>query len=260
MTQRRGRGSDVASGRREWVGAGGAPTLRSIRESWLASALDELRADTAVLAAGLVGSLGRGEADDWSDVDLLIVVGDGEVDRYGNAARLPGAKWASLSFDAPHNAPRGARAVSVQYVLEGLPLWVDWYVFSQTRCAWASDAEIAFDRLGFARTKETFAEQLARGEARPGSPKDPEQHRLLQVALLPVAAKRIARRSPDAPELIAFVGGPDVADASPLEQLRALRSLLAEHGGGAPDALVLAIGRYLDLVEEGLSSGDVDRR
>jgi predicted nucleotidyltransferase len=51
-----------------------APRLRAIREAWLRSVIGQLEADPGISAVGFVGSIGRGDADDWSDVDLVIVV------------------------------------------------------------------------------------------------------------------------------------------------------------------------------------------
>jgi hypothetical protein len=87
-----------------------APRLASIRSRWLAAATASLRADPAVLGAALIGSLGAGRADDWSDIDLLIVVDDASVDEHAAPGRLAGVPG-TLAFasDARHNAPRGAR-------------------------------------------------------------------------------------------------------------------------------------------------------
>jgi predicted nucleotidyltransferase len=85
-----------------------APRLRAIRDVWLRRAVERLEADPAVSAAGFVGSLGRGDADDWSDVDLLIVVPDDQVEHYADATQLPGSEQVTWSVDARHNAPNGA--------------------------------------------------------------------------------------------------------------------------------------------------------
>jgi predicted nucleotidyltransferase len=61
-----------------------APRLRAIREAWLRSVIGQLEADPGISAAGFVGSIGRGDADDWSDVDLVIVVPDDQVGRYAD--------------------------------------------------------------------------------------------------------------------------------------------------------------------------------
>ena len=43
-----------------------APRLRAIREAWLRPVIEQLKADPDISAAGFVGSIGRGDADDWS--------------------------------------------------------------------------------------------------------------------------------------------------------------------------------------------------
>ncbi|MGH9102737.1 MAG: nucleotidyltransferase domain-containing protein [Acidimicrobiales bacterium] len=98
------------------------------------------KADPAVSATGLVGSLGRGDADDWSDVDLLIVVPDSQVDHYADATQLPGSEQAMWSIDARHIAPRGAGTVGVRCIIDGLPLNVDWYAYPRSQAAWVAGA------------------------------------------------------------------------------------------------------------------------
>ncbi|WP_127940799.1 nucleotidyltransferase domain-containing protein [Nonomuraea polychroma] len=74
----------------------------------------------------MVGSLGAGRADDWSDIDLLVVVDDAHLDDYAVPDRLPsGLGTLTAAFDARHNGPRGTRAVSGQHLVDGLPLCVD---------------------------------------------------------------------------------------------------------------------------------------
>jgi predicted nucleotidyltransferase len=146
-----------------------APRLRAIREAWLRRATGHLEADPAVSAAGLVGSLGRGDADDWSDIDLLIVVPDGQVSHYAD----------------------------------------------QTRKAASA-------------------------------------HRLLQLSLIPVAGKYVARRSSDAGRMVQFVGGPHAPEASPAEHLATLRQLLVQHSEETPQEMLAANSSYLDLVAAAL--------
>ena len=167
-----------------------AQLLRAIREAWLSRAIERLEADPAISAAGLVGSLGRGDADDWSDVDLLIVVLDSQVDHYADATQLPGSEQVTWSIDARHNAPRGAGSVAVRYTIDGLPLNVDWYVFPRSQAAWVADAKVIFDRDGLPRLNDTFYEHQEKREVQPPTPKAANVHPLLQVWLIPGAAKR----------------------------------------------------------------------
>jgi hypothetical protein len=197
----------------------------------------------------LVGSLGRGDADDWSDVDLLIVVPDSQVDHYADAARLPGSEQVMWGIDARHNAPRGASAVGVRYLIDGLPLNVDWYAYPRSQAAWVADAKVIFDRDGLPRLDDTFSEHLEKREVQPARPKPANAHRLLQVSLIPAAAKRVARRSADAGRIVEFVGGPHAPEATPAEHLAMLRRLLVQYRDDAPEEMLVSNGRYLDLVE-----------
>lgn len=229
-----------------------APRLRAIRNGWLAATLRHFENQAPVRAVALVGSLGRGDADDWSDVDLLIVVPDDRVERYVDATGLPGARQVAMSFDARQNVPAGAGSIGVRYVIDGLPLCVDWYVYPLWLGASFTDAKVIFDRLGLPRLAETFAEHLAMREVQASTVKAPGSHRLLQLSLIPVAAKHIVRRSAGAARMVEFVGGPYAPDATAEEQLETLRQLLRTFRGEAAKATVTASRRYLDLVEEAL--------
>jgi predicted nucleotidyltransferase len=212
--------------------------------------IEQLEADPAIIAAGFVGSIGRGDADDWSDVDLVIVVPDDQGGHYADAARRRGSGRVAFSFDARHNAPRGAGSVGVHYVIDGLPFNADWYVYPDSQGAWVADAKVVFDRHGLRRLSDTFDEHLAKREVQPPAPRPANAHRLLQVALIPVAAKRIARGSPDAGRMVEFVGGPHAPGAAPAGHLEMLRGLLGQYCGVAPAESLSATSRYLDLVAD----------
>ncbi|WP_029136347.1 nucleotidyltransferase domain-containing protein [Nakamurella lactea] len=230
--------------------------LRELRDSWLGEVLDLLRDDDTVVAAGLVGSLGRGDDDDWSDIDLLIVVPDTQVARFVDARELPRADDLRLSFDARHNAPRHAGAVSGEYVIDGLPLWVDWYIYPASEAGWATDATVVFDRQGLPDLAVSFADHLAGRDIQPATVKAPDEHERLRAALIPIAAKHVVRRSPQAAKLMEFVGGPPAPEAAAAEQLDVLRQLLFHYSHRLPDDRRTAIANYLDLVGHALSAGE----
>ncbi|GAA3156703.1 hypothetical protein [Nonomuraea salmonea] len=142
--------------------------------------------------AALAGSFGTGRADDWSDVDLLVVVSDARLDGYAPPAPVEPV----ITIDARHNGPRGTRGLSSQYVTDGLPLWADWYVHPVSLASWPSDCDVLFDRHGIERSPLTLSEQLASGEPEPPTPKGPDEERALKLGLVPVAGKGVARRSP----------------------------------------------------------------
>lgn len=237
-----------------------SPRLRAIREAWLRRAIEQLEADPDITGVAFVGSLGRGDADDWSDVDLVIVVPDGQVERYADANRLPGSEHVAMSFDARHNAPHGAGSIGVHFIIDGLPFSADWYIYPISQGAWVADATVVFDRRGLPRLSETFDEHLAKREVQPPTPKPAHAHRLLQIALISVAAKRIARRSADAARMVEFVGGPHAPEATPAEHLELLRRLIVQYRDDGPEEILSAASRYLDLVAEALQARPIKRR
>jgi hypothetical protein len=83
----------------------------------------------------------------------------------------------------------------------------------------------------------------------PPAPKAANAHRLLQVSLIPVAAKYVARRSADAGRMVEFVGGPNIPEAVPAEYLAILRRLLVQYRDDAPEEMLAPVSRYLDLAE-----------
>ncbi|MFC6543068.1 nucleotidyltransferase domain-containing protein [Nonomuraea salmonea] len=202
----------------------------------------ELRDDPAVAGAALAGSFGTGRADDWSDVDLLVVVSDARLDGYAPPAPVEPV----ITIDARHNGPRGTRGLSSQYVTDGLPLWADWYVHPVSLASWPSDCDVLFDRHGIERSPLTLSEQLASGEPEPPTPKGPDEERALKLGLVPVAGKGVARRSPG-------TAGPYAPDATWEQQLAALRRLLDDFAVLGPPNSVAAGHAYLDLVADALS-------
>ena len=64
----------------------GPAFLGELRHRLLEQVLGWLRADPAVDAVALIGSLGRGEPDNWSDIDLLILMGDQALARFAGEA------------------------------------------------------------------------------------------------------------------------------------------------------------------------------
>jgi hypothetical protein len=178
-----------------------APRLAGIRSRWLAAATANLRADPDVLGAALIGSLGTGRADDWSDIDSL-------------------------------------------------PLWVDRYVYPASWAAWPADSTVLSDRRGIGRLALTFAQHMDAVERNQPAPRDPDQRRALQAALIPIAGKYIARRSPDTPRLIELTGGPRTHGGIWAGHLATLRQLLDGHaaaGAGTPQSIA-ATHAYLDIV------------
>jgi hypothetical protein len=149
-----------------------AAALAAGRARWLAETVPTLHAD----GVWLVGSLGAGTHDEWSDVDLVVVGGE----------RALGQTVLTLEMSA--NGPVGGGYVGAMYDVGHLPLWVDWYF-------WPSEAPIPREArllagagtagdLDLAETLESV------GRGQPGPAPDPNAFTL---AMLPLAAKYIVR-------------------------------------------------------------------
>jgi hypothetical protein len=110
--------------------------LPRLRDRLLDEVLGLLEADPAVAGVALVGSLGRGEEDNWSDIDLLILASDEFIRQFMNEpAASPWAR-ADLLSDGRHNSPAGATSLGTTHIRTGLPLWVDLHVHPADRTPW----------------------------------------------------------------------------------------------------------------------------
>src|SRR5437868_5689604 len=109
--------------------AGLLVTRRAERAALLQRAIALLKADERVCAAWLFGSLGRGDADDLSDLDLWVVVEDEHIEEIVAARRDYVARLAEplLMEEAPQNAPAGGGYLLALYGGDGGPHQVDWY-------------------------------------------------------------------------------------------------------------------------------------
>lgn len=199
--------------------------LPQARERWLAQTIARVDAQ----AVWLAGSLGRGEADEWSDVDLIVVDG------------APVLEGALVTVHNPVNGPVGGGYVGALYDIGPLPLWVDWYtwpanepvpcdarVLRGTGSQGTLDLRCSLDHIG-----------RGRPDPHPDPVPDPEE---FVLAMLPLAAKFVARGMWDnAAGMASMLGAPP--DLAPLERLR---SLLSSVGGHAETRRL--VERYLEVV------------
>lgn len=193
--------------------------LPTARDAWLNRTIADLPAD----ALWLAGSLGRGEGDQWSDVDLIVVGGE-----------LP-LHDALLTLEVPHNGPAAGRYIGAMYALGELPLWVDWY-------SWPSDLPIPRDaRLvaGHGHPSPYTLFELLDNHGR--GPHTVNTASTFTLAMLPLAAKFIARGNiPAAVSMAAMLG----ANTDP-SLLCGLRDVLIRTPGSA--AVRDRVGRVLDI-------------
>ena len=119
------------------------------RSAWLSAAKEALAADERVVAVLLEGSLGRGAGDEWSDLDLVVVLGDAIAAEFLNA-RL---EWVTrfgevlLVLDSPWNAPPTGAQINAPYEVGlAMPLYVDWSLWPAAIAATPSDVRVLVAR------------------------------------------------------------------------------------------------------------------
>jgi hypothetical protein len=228
----------------------GPTFLGGLRDRLLDQVLGLLKADLDVEGVALVGSLGRGEADNWSDIDLLILVGDRALARFvAEPAAKPWAQ-ADLLSDGRHNSPAGATSMGTTHIRSGLPLWVDLHVHPAARTRWPTDGRIIFERRPVEMGTLSFDQLNASGPRQPATAKTADEIRRIHLSYVPIAGKYIGRRSPHACQMIRFLGKmPDFSACDPAAQLLALRSIAGDLSDPSWAWLSDAVTSYLDLVE-----------
>ncbi len=243
-----------------------------------------LENDPHVIAAWLWGSLGRGDADPLSDIDLWVVTAEDPLYPQGFDSRrfrqLPAAIDPPLmTLEVPQNAPENGAYLMACYDAPVAPHIVDWYFQLQSSAYIPPNTLLLFDRAGLPEKDEPVS-----FPGRPASSETGEQpaHFITFFwMMLLITAKRIYR-SPRAPgiDLLPILLPPFIKAQkllkqnrplrleeiptyqSPLDKLNFLRRLagqmdgmmaaLAAQGEAVPHAMFLAALGYLEMVEDGL--------
>ncbi len=237
-------------------GAPEGPALLASRDRLLDQVLGLLEADPAVAGVALVGSLGRGEEDHWSDIDLFILASDQFIRQFMNEpAASPWAR-ADLLSDGRHNSPAGATSLGATHIRSGLPLWVDLHVHPADRTPWPTDSRVVFERRPVTTGTLPFGEFNASGPRQPATAKTADEVRQIHLGYVPIAGKYVGRRSPRAVEMIRFLGQRrDFSDRDPAAQIRALRGIAKDLSSPSWGQLGDAVACYLDLVEAAVQLG-----
>jgi hypothetical protein len=228
----------------------GPALLAGLRDRLLDQVLGLLEADPAVVGVALVGSLGRGEEDNWSDIDLFILAGDQFIRQFMNEPAVSPWARADLLSDGRHNSPVGATSVGTTRIRSGLPLWVDLHVHPADRTPWPTDSRVVFERRPVKAGTLPFGQFNASGPRQPATAKTTDEIRRLHLCYVPIAGKYVGRRSPRAGEMIRFLGQRrDFNDRDPAAQIRALRGIADDLSSPSWGQLGDAVACYLDLVQ-----------
>ncbi|GCE20044.1 hypothetical protein [Dictyobacter kobayashii] len=147
------------------------------RDNLLAQVTKALQEDVRFVAAWLAGSFGRGEQDQFSDLDLHVIVGDAYSDSlcarpWREAGRTTDERLAlfkqfgtpSIIYDAHHNAPAGGTFTYVLYAESAVN--IDWIMLPQNGAQREHDSLLLFDKVGIPLEKpeepETHGERIER--------------------------------------------------------------------------------------------------
>jgi len=138
------------------------------RNALLARMHDVLAADHRVRASWIEGSVGRGEDDAFSDLDVGVVIADHDVPvltgaparpmTYTALTSSPRARFAAavtdplLVMEAPHNAPRGGAFLSTFVPGSQGPHGIDWIWQPLSTAQPPPDCRILFDRRDASET------------------------------------------------------------------------------------------------------------
>ena len=103
-------------------------------EKLLGSILANLKADVRVDSAWLAGSRGRGEADEFSDIDIWVAINDDDIlDVVADPLKfLNGITPTILHVIAPGIAPAGGAFIGAWVPIDDVFEQVDWYICPTT--------------------------------------------------------------------------------------------------------------------------------
>jgi predicted nucleotidyltransferase len=138
------------------------------RDALLARVAQALEADARVTAAWLSGSYGRGEADEWSDLDLHVVVADEHfaafLDEHETLFAQVGKPVLVLG-DLPSDSMPGGRFWLVQYA--PYMLEIDWNIGPAQTAERPAASLVLLDRGGVpvAPPPSSISEEQRRNEA-----------------------------------------------------------------------------------------------
>jgi predicted nucleotidyltransferase len=224
------------------------------RKAWLEQATATLAADERVEAALLYGSFGRGNVDEWSDIDLIVFSEDQHVSAMVEGRLQFGDQFGSPLYvlDSTWNAPLDGAQVNVLYRLEsGLPLYVDFNIWPLGMAGKPADTQLLFEKsLGLLPAVPSDFKEWATYKRQPRiAPEDLDEQTLrhARFGMIPIAIKFCVRQERERlVNLLNGIGAPSVPLGSRAE-MTAIRERLRVLSRGEPKDSVNAIETMCDI-------------
>ena len=196
------------------------PSLAAAHQVFLEQAVELLSADRRVDAVLITGSAGRGEQDEWSDLDIGVVSSEdqatvlaspSEAERFGDLGI-----WVDCSFNAPIG---GTMAFSRYLTVDGLVL-VDWHVWPAEAARATSGTRVLWTRSGVALSSfdGTVVDLVSSRPRRTLPPYSRQQRAEWELCMAHIAIARPARHE-DATPMLRLLGVEEEVPAAPAAQL-----------------------------------------
>jgi predicted nucleotidyltransferase len=145
-----------------------ASTHAAARDDLIERLTSGLAADERVAAAWLAGSLGRGDGDDWSDIDLWLAVEAGAADELcapvvGSSPRLSPARrelvaqFGELVVEGENGFNAGPGGVAFNVIYRDPTLVLDGYLVPAEGASRQARTKLLFDRRGVPLAQEPVA-------------------------------------------------------------------------------------------------------
>lgn len=229
-------------------------SLLDVHRAFLADAVARLGDDPRVAAVVLTGSGGRGEADDWSDLDINVIAADDESSELLASAHEAEAFGAlAVWVDCSFNAPPGGAMTFARYLVDDHLILVDWHAWPRSRARLTAGAKVLWARPGV--ELEPFdgtVVDLTGSQVLRSIPLYSRQQRAeWELCMLQIAASRPARRQ-DAREIAALIGITIDSGLDSLTQLDALEAHLRVLAPMVAPRAFEATRRRFDLVRQTL--------
>lgn len=217
----------------------GPPVLLGLRPRFMTRAVAAALEDERIRALSLWGSLARGDADEWSDIDFVATVPDESVpDVLDELSRKDSPYGQALvTLPIPQDGVAGGAAVSVTYLQSGLPLHVDWYICPLSLGLPVRDTKPLFTREPWPNSGASFAELLRERPSQESYAPSPWD---LLASMTPIHVKEVARGRPWA---VLIDGKPADNQIEAYDELaRRIASLPPTYGSDVRAALFYHLG------------------